>query len=385
MSIFTSLLTGGSASHAESSENANAVATDLIVKGGVTGAITNTSGVAPSTGSFAVNAQGTPDMTVAVSAGVAYAQATPTSQNSQTLRVRNTATSNVTIAANATGSTRYDWIYISISASLAANPASDASTTSTLVASRSSSNTTDNGTPPTYGLLLAIVTVANGASSITNGNIADKRVRLGGVGGVNDENGNEVVKISATASAVNEVTITNGATATGPRMAATGDDSNIDVTVAAKGSTGVVKLEENGVNMLGAWQTWSPTYSNLTIGNGTVTAKYIRIGKLVRFKFVFVLGSTSAVATNPTVSLPVTSVAVVGSAALTPLGSGNFYDTSASTQYGAWLAHNSTTTMAFGPWDASVASLRYGGATSTNPMTWATGDEIHLVGEFESA
>ncbi len=53
------------------------------------------------------------------------------------------------------------------------------------------------------------------------------------------------------------------------------------------------------------WQDWSPSYANLTIGNGTVTARYTQIGTTIHARFHFVLGSTSAVATNPVVGLPV--------------------------------------------------------------------------------
>lgn len=174
MSIVVSLLTAGTNNHLETSENANAVATDFVNQG-VIGAITNTSGVAPSTGAFAVNAQGTPDMTVAVTAGVAYVTGTPNSQNSQTLRVRMSANQNVTISANASGSTKFDWVYIQLDATKMATPGVNADDVGALVTSRSSNSTTDDGTPPTYGYLIAVVTVANGASSITNGNIADKR------------------------------------------------------------------------------------------------------------------------------------------------------------------------------------------------------------------
>jgi hypothetical protein len=175
MSIYVSLLTAGTNSHEESSENANGIATDFTSQG-VIGAITNTSGVAPATGAFAVNAQGTPDMTVAVSAGVAYVTGTPTSQNSQNFRVRNTASSNVTISSNSSGSTKYDWLYISLDASKLADPAVNGDDPATLVVSRSSSSSSDDGTPPTYGYCIAVITVANGAASITNGNIADSRV-----------------------------------------------------------------------------------------------------------------------------------------------------------------------------------------------------------------
>lgn len=57
---------------------------------------------------------------------------------------------------------------------------------------------------------------------------------------INDTNGNESIKIPATTSAVNEVTITNAATGGAPKVSATGDDANIDLELAAKG-TGLVK------------------------------------------------------------------------------------------------------------------------------------------------
>ena len=55
-----------------------------------------------------------------------------------------------------------------------------------------------------------------------------------------DANGNEVIKTPATTSAVNEVTITNSATGNAVQVSATGDDTNIDLTLSGKG-TGVVK------------------------------------------------------------------------------------------------------------------------------------------------
>lgn len=174
MAIFTNILRGGSNNHETTAENANAIATDFIAEG-IVGAVANTSGVAPATGGFAVNAQGTPDMTVAVGSGVAYVTATPSGQASQSLRVYNNASANVTIAANSTGSTRYDYIYLSVDATNANNPNLAGDNVSTLVVSRSTSASSDDGTPPTYGYLLARVAVSNGATSITNGNITDMR------------------------------------------------------------------------------------------------------------------------------------------------------------------------------------------------------------------
>lgn len=173
-----SILTGGSNSHTTSSEEVNGIYTDIL-SNGIVGAITATSGVAPTTGGFAVNAQGTPDMTVAVTAGVAYVTGTPTGGNSQRFRVSMATSENVTIAANSTGGTRYDHIYIKLDADKLATPNTAGDDVATLVASRSTSASTDNGTPPTYGYKIAVVTVANGASSIANANITDSRAQSG--------------------------------------------------------------------------------------------------------------------------------------------------------------------------------------------------------------
>lgn len=57
---------------------------------------------------------------------------------------------------------------------------------------------------------------------------------------INDSAGNEVIKTPATASAVNEITVTNAATTGSPTISATGDDTNINLTLAGKGTGGVI-------------------------------------------------------------------------------------------------------------------------------------------------
>lgn len=51
-----------------------------------------------------------------------------------------------------------------------------------------------------------------------------------------DTNGNEVFVITATASAVNELTVSNAATGNNPNIAASGGDSNIGITLTPKGN-----------------------------------------------------------------------------------------------------------------------------------------------------
>ena len=62
---------------------------------------------------------------------------------------------------------------------------------------------------------------------------------------IGDENGNEQIIFQTTGSAVNQIDITNAATGSGPSIAATGDDTNINLTLTPKGS-GKVIIDGNG-------------------------------------------------------------------------------------------------------------------------------------------
>jgi hypothetical protein len=65
-----------------------------------------------------------------------------------------------------------------------------------------------------------------------------KKLKL--VGDVIDTNGNELLKLTATASAVNELTLANAATGGAPALSATGGDTDIGIALTPKGTGGVV-------------------------------------------------------------------------------------------------------------------------------------------------
>lgn len=164
----------------------NRFATDFIIQG-VAGYVGNTSGVAPATGSLAVNAQGAPNMTVAVSSGNGYIRATPTGSEAQTLAFNTDASENVTIAPNSSGSTKYDFIYALANATKLNDPAVDGTDVLTFYAQRSTTKEADSNGVLANSVLLAVVTVTNGAVAINNADIADCRMPLsGGWQAVND-------------------------------------------------------------------------------------------------------------------------------------------------------------------------------------------------------
>jgi hypothetical protein len=76
-----------------------------------------------------------------------------------------------------------------------------------------------------------------------------KKLKL--VGDVIDTNGNELLKVTATASAVNELTLANAATGGVPTLTASGGDTNIGMKFVSKG-TGEVTARVNGSDVFNA-------------------------------------------------------------------------------------------------------------------------------------
>lgn len=172
MTVIASIAIGGTNSYATPPAGVQSRIDELIYPG-----IMNP-------GDYAVTAQGSPNMTVAVASGSAILSATPTSESARLFRADHSQSDNVTIAANSSGSTKFDLVYLLLPAAGLHTPASSGDLTagSTLLTSRqATSGMSLSGAGITNGILLAEVSVANGASSIVTGNITDKRVRAANV------------------------------------------------------------------------------------------------------------------------------------------------------------------------------------------------------------
>tara|TARA_Y100000748_G_scaffold295113_1_gene286494 strand:+ start:1 stop:1188 length:1188 start_codon:yes stop_codon:yes gene_type:complete len=73
---------------------------------------------------------------------------------------------------------------------------------------------------------------------------------------ISDTNGNELINLTATGSAVNEFTLANAATGNGPILSATGE-TNVDINLNPKG-TGVLKSGTAAVQIAGKETMWVP-------------------------------------------------------------------------------------------------------------------------------
>ena len=67
-----------------------------------------------------------------------------------------------------------------------------------------------------------------------------KNIIVGSTYGIIDENANEQIKFTTTASASNEITIANAAAGASPIISATGSDTNVGITLTPKGSLGKI-------------------------------------------------------------------------------------------------------------------------------------------------
>ena len=93
--------------------------------------------------------------------------------------------------------------------------------------------------------ITGISTTATGTVlTLTDTSISSTQdIRLPTAKSIADDSGNEYIKFVKTASAVNEISVTNSATGTNPEISATGSDTNIGLSLTTKG-TGLIKFND---------------------------------------------------------------------------------------------------------------------------------------------
>lgn len=139
--------------------------------------------------------------------------------------------------------------------------------------------------------------------------------------------------------------------------------------------------QSTGLKYAGAWTTWTPSTGNITVGNGTLTARYAKVAKTVFVEIMFTLGSTSAVTGVPTFTLPInpvlTGFTFNGTATLGDFGTAGyvglpgFYGSN-----GVYVALLNT---------GSSWGVEAGSVTSTVPFTWTTNDFVCIRASYEVA
>ena len=115
----------------------------------------------------------------------------------------------------------------------------------------------DATNPNIVDIGMGTVTLA-GTQTLTNKTLTAPKIGTS----ILDTNGLQLALLTATGSAVNEITLANAASGSNPTLTASGDDSNIGISFATKGS-GVIKAEDSGgtvsaVKIAGKETMWIP-------------------------------------------------------------------------------------------------------------------------------
>lgn len=195
----------------------------------------------------------------------------------------------------------------------------------------------------------------------------------------------EIVVVTAHTGSATSATIARGQFGTTARQHAQGTEW-VHGPIASNASSFVTAADDQGDFVpMNAWEAWVPTLGNLTLGNGISQGAFVRMGRTIMFRWRFVLGSTSAVGSDPTFTLPVAAVnpPYGATADQTAIGEIHQQDLGGSSRRGlVWIS---------GTNPASGRIISYsttGGAvvtTSTVPFTWATGDSMFAWGFYEAA
>ncbi len=139
-----------------------------------------------------------------------------------------------------------------------------------------------------------------------------------------------------------------------------------------------------GIPLDPEWKDWTPTYNNLTVGNGVVVARY-RPGKTIHAFFEFTLGDSSAIGTNPLISTPVAAASTY-TGNLNWIGGLIILDSGATFFTGAVRLDDVNT---FEPYVINLADVndhaRVAIPTATLPLVWTTGDTLSFSATYEAA
>jgi hypothetical protein len=153
-----------------------------------------------------------------------------------------------------------------------------------------------------------------------------------------------------------------------------------DTSLVKDGASAIRTLGSSiDTSLGGAWTSWTPTFTNVTLGNGTTTAKFKQINKTVIGYVLFKLGSTSAITGEIKTTFPVTPTTIL-SGAVHYLGM--ILDDSVGYIMSFPVVESSNINVY-----AALASGTYvtrASTSSTVPMTWTTNDAFYVSFVYEA-
>ena len=130
-----------------------------------------------------------------------------------------------------------------------------------------------------------------------------------------------------------------------------------------------------------AWTAYTPTFTNLTVGNGTIDFKFVQIGKTVHARGSLVFGSTTTVTGSIIFSTPVAAITAGGN----PHVANATMNDSGTATFTGHLSLNNTTNFQLQAQRADATYTTRTVANATVPFTWTTNDAILFFATYQAA
>lgn len=123
---------------------------------------------------------------------------------------------------------------------------------------------------------------------------------------------------------------------------------------------------------------YTPTLTDITLGNGSITGRFIRIGQIFFWNAILVWGTTTTYSGgSPQIGTPFTGLSGLN-VAMSLYGS--YTDTSAGTSYFANLVAGSASSTLLTTFSTTSAQSGNTPITNTLPFTWANTDIVRVSG-----
>jgi hypothetical protein len=136
------------------------------------------------------------------------------------------------------------------------------------------------------------------------------------------------------------------------------------------------------LNGIGEATAYTPTFTNFTLGNGTVDASYVQVQKLVQVSVLMTLGSTSSMTGQITISKPVTGTSLPSNRI--PFGVARLGDSGTGTVIG-YVRNDTTTRVTIRPYNAASTYVTESSITASIPFPWAVNDTLDFSFVYEAA
>jgi len=171
--------------------------------------------------------------------------------------------------------------------------------------------------------------------------------------------------------------------------------SSIDTSLVdlKGGTTGQILAKTSATDMDFTWvaqqtlASYTPTWTNVTVGNATQSFNYIKIGKFVFVRGYFIFGSTTSISGTPNLSLPFTSVnythpTVVGNSSYLDSGTARFFGSMSTST----TSNDIVICQVYRDYVVGGITLTSQSAIdATTPITWTTNDGIFVQFTYEAA